>query len=632
MPPQQYVTLVAEGGTSVTLSNMKGQPYPTTGYGALVFDREAILYYPQLIGAIYDGATGFQPGIVSNPSLFFAGDIDTGIYSPSTGVVAFAGNGVQTLRIDANGDVRVARDLTVVGSITAGTWNGTVVGAAYGGTGFSSYTIGDLIYASAATTLAKLSDVVTGNALLSGGVGVAPSWGKVNLSQHVTGNLSVANLDSGTGATNSTYWRGDGAWSVPVFAMDVGSSPVSGSASGRVLYNNAGTLGAYPITGSTNVVMSQAPTIAAPMITGALTYGGVALNAAVTGTGNMVLSASPVLTGALTYGGVTLAAAVTGAGKMVLDTAPTISNLTVTGPFTLGTPLPRASGGTGGATISAGLDAEFSNARGSLLYRAAGAWAALAPGTAGYVLQTSGAGADPAWTAAAAGNVISSGVPASGQLAGWNSVSSIQGITIGTGLTLAGTTLNSTAINQNSTAPTVHVLTSGTSFARPAGALWGVFRAVGGGGGGGAAAASGGATTVDGVVANGGTAGNDVGGPGAAQGGAGGTGGGGTADLRSPGAPGGSSYSDGAAANFGPGGNSMLGAGVGASGTAGYGGGGGGSGGPAASAGGGSGEYIEKLLAPWPATLSYAIGAGGAAGTGAAGRQGVVVLEIHYNY
>lgn len=58
---------------------------------------------------------------------------------------------------------------------------------------------GDLVYQSATNASAFLSDVATGNALISGGVGVAPSYGKIGLTTHVSGTLPIAN-----GGTNST--------------------------------------------------------------------------------------------------------------------------------------------------------------------------------------------------------------------------------------------------------------------------------------------------------------------------------------------------------------------------------------------------------------------------------------------
>jgi hypothetical protein len=89
--------------------------------------------------------------------------------------------------------------ITAVGTLITGTWNASTIAAVYGGTGFSSYAIGDLLYADTTTTLAKLADVATGNALLSGGVGVAPSWGKIDVATHITGVVPVAN--GGTGAS-----------------------------------------------------------------------------------------------------------------------------------------------------------------------------------------------------------------------------------------------------------------------------------------------------------------------------------------------------------------------------------------------------------------------------------------------
>lgn len=81
-----------------------------------------------------------------------------------------------------------------------------IVAAVNGGTGLSGYTTGDLIYAASSSTLATLADVATGSALISGGVGAAPSWGKIGLTTHVSGILSLAN--GGTGSNLSASASG----------------------------------------------------------------------------------------------------------------------------------------------------------------------------------------------------------------------------------------------------------------------------------------------------------------------------------------------------------------------------------------------------------------------------------------
>jgi len=98
--------------------------------------------------------------------------------------------------------------LTVSGSPITTTGTITLAGTlavANGGTGQSSYAVGDLLYASTTTALSKLADVATGNALISGGVGVAPSWGKVGLTTHVSGTLPTTN-----GGTNLTSFTSGG--------------------------------------------------------------------------------------------------------------------------------------------------------------------------------------------------------------------------------------------------------------------------------------------------------------------------------------------------------------------------------------------------------------------------------------
>ena len=63
---------------------------------------------------------------------------------------------------------------------------------------------------------------------------------------------------------------------------------------------------------------------------------------------------------------------------------------------------------TSNPTISADIQAllnTITSTRGSILFRGASGWQALAPGTAGYFLKTNGAGADPEWAAAGGGAV-----------------------------------------------------------------------------------------------------------------------------------------------------------------------------------------------------------------------------------
>ena len=98
---------------------------------------------------------------------------------------------------------------------TVPTWNqnttGTAAGlsatlvATSGGTGQSTYAIGDLLQGGATNTLTKLAAVATGNALISGGVTTASSWGKIGLTTHISGILAGANGGTGVANTGLTF-------------------------------------------------------------------------------------------------------------------------------------------------------------------------------------------------------------------------------------------------------------------------------------------------------------------------------------------------------------------------------------------------------------------------------------------
>ena len=83
-------------------------------------------------------------------------------------------NGTSVLSNTTLGSGVVNSSLTSVGTIATGVWNGTTVGAGYGGTGFNTYTTGDLIYSSASNTLSKLGIGTSGQFLKV--VAGVPSW------------------------------------------------------------------------------------------------------------------------------------------------------------------------------------------------------------------------------------------------------------------------------------------------------------------------------------------------------------------------------------------------------------------------------------------------------------------------
>ena len=214
---------------------------------------------------------------VTNTSIAIAAGAVSGLAASATTDTTNASN-ITTGTLPSGRLIGGYTQVTGVGTLTSGTWNATTIASNYGGTGFSTYATGDLIYASATNTLSKLAAGTNGQVLtLAAGV---PTWA-TDASGVTSFQTSLNGLTPSTSTTGAVTLAG--------------TLGVSSGGTGQTSYTN-GQLLIGNTTGNTltKATLTQGTGISITNGAGSITIDATGSSAAPTATNGIFINSSTV--------------------------------------------------------------------------------------------------------------------------------------------------------------------------------------------------------------------------------------------------------------------------------------------------------------------------------------------------